>query len=127
EMSGAEGFNSDGTPKKGGGKGGAQSGGTPGSGEGAGLGGPGHGVGGKIPPVGAPTPGKKLDTLIPGQKGKGEQLITPYRGTPDASDPKASYYETYPSARRAAEDALTKERIPPGHQKQVKEYFDSIQ
>src|SRR2546427_8056545 len=81
EMSGTEGFNADGTPKNGGGKGGSQAGSTAGpGGAGPGLGGPGHGGGGKIPPLGAPTPGKKGDTLIPGQKSKGEQLVTPYRG-----------------------------------------------
>jgi hypothetical protein len=65
--------------------------------------------------------------MIPGQKGPGEQLVMPYRGSADPTDPKASYYETYPSARRAAEDALNKERVPPGHQKQVKDYFEAIQ
>jgi hypothetical protein len=122
EMSGSDGFKANGSP--GGGKPGGN---KPGSGAGGALGGPGRGAGGKIPPVGAPTPGKKIDTMIAGQKGKGEQLIIPYRGAPDTADPKAAWYETYPSARRAAEDALNKERIPPGHQKQVKEYFEAIQ
>jgi hypothetical protein len=124
EMTGADGFNANGTAKNGSSNGQK---GSSSSSPGPGLGGPGLGVGGKIPPIGAPTPGKKIDTMIPGQKGKGEQLVIPYRGSPDVSDPKASYYATYPSARQAAEDALNKERIPPGHQKQVKEYFDAIQ
>jgi hypothetical protein len=122
EMAGADGFKPSGAPNSG--KPGAN-GGSPGGG--GALGGPGRGAGGKIPPVGPPTPGKRVDTMIQGQKGKGEQLVMPYRGVPDPADPRASWYETYPSAKRAAEDALNKERIPPGHQKQVKEYFEAIQ
>lgn len=122
EMTGPDGFKANGSP--GGGKPGNSGNG---SGSGGALGGPGRGAGGKIPPVGAPTPGKKIDTLIPGQKGKGEQLLIPFRGGPDRADPKAAWYETYPNARRAAEDALNKEQIPPGHQQQVKEYFEAIQ
>jgi hypothetical protein len=122
EMTGPDGFAGEGAPK--GGSSGGQ-GSIPGS-SGA-LSGPGRGAGGKIPPVGAPTPGKRIDTLVPGQKGKGEQLVMPFRGAPDPTDPKAAWYETYPSAKRAAEDALDKERIPPGHRKQVKEYFEAIQ
>jgi hypothetical protein len=122
EMSGEDGFKADGSAR-----GGKPDSSGSGSGAGGALGGPGRGAGGKIPPIGAPTPSKKIDTMIAGQKGKGEQLIIPYRGAPDRADPKAAWYETYPSARRAAEDALNKEHIPPGHQQQVKEYFEAIQ
>src|SRR4051812_3583867 len=74
EMSGPDGFQAQGSSP--GGKAGGQS---PGAGAGGALGGPGQGAGGKIPPIGAPTPGKRIDTMIPGQKGKGEQLVIPYR------------------------------------------------
>src|SRR5947207_4210554 len=76
EMSGSDGFNPDGTPRKSGSQPGPAASrepraASPGSGPGLGQQ-AGHGVGGKIPPVGAPTPGKKIDTLVRGQIGKGE-------------------------------------------------------
>jgi hypothetical protein len=122
EMQGADGFNPDGSLKAGQGKGGRPSGG----GSGGGLGGPGIGVGGKVPPVGGPMPGKKIDTMIKGTKGPGEEMVRPFRGSPDRANPRASYYDVYPSARQAAEDALNKEPIPAGYKKQVKDYFDAI-
>jgi hypothetical protein len=126
EMQGAEGFNPDGSAKSGQGQGqGGRPGGS-GSGVGGGLGGPGIGVGGKVPPVGGPMPGKKIDTMIKGMKGPGEEMVRPFRGSPDRANPHASYYDVYPSARRAAEDALSKEPIPAGYKRQVKEYFDAI-
>jgi hypothetical protein len=126
EMQGSEGFNPDGSAKssQGQGKGGQPSRSVGGSG--GGLGGPGIGVGGKVPPVGGPMPGKKIDTMVKGTKGPGEEMIRPFRGSPDRANPRASYYDVYPSARQAAEDALNKEPIPSGYKKQVKEYFDAI-
>lgn len=73
-----------------------------------------------------PSGGKKLDTLVRGTKGQGPELVRPVRGAPDRADPRASYYEVYPSARRAAEDALSREEVPAGYRKPVKEYFESI-
>jgi hypothetical protein len=122
EMNGLDGFKPEGAAQ--GGKPGGQG---AGAGSGGALGGPGRGAGGKIPPVGPPQSGKRIETMVPGQQGKGEQLVIPYRGAPDTADPKAAWYETYPSARRSAEDAISRERIPPGHQHQVKEYFEAIQ
>lgn len=126
EMQGSDGFNPDGSAKsgQGQGKGGQPSG--AGGGSGGGLGGPGIGVGGRVPPVGGPMPGKKIDTMVKGTKGPGEEMIRPFRGSPDRANPRASYYDVYPSARQAAEDALNKEPIPSGYKKQVKEYFDAI-
>jgi hypothetical protein len=93
---------------------------------GGGMGGPGIGMGGKTPPAGGPLNVKKGDTMVRGMKGQGESLNRSVRGGPDRADPNASYYEVYPSARRAAEDALSKEQVPAGYKRQVKEYFDSI-
>jgi len=100
------------------------------SGKGGGKGSPaGGGVGGWggfRPPAGAPTPSKKLDTMVKGQKGKGPELITPFRGAPDRSDTKTPYYSVNPTALRQAEDALAKEDVPAAYRKPVKEYFEGI-
>jgi len=93
---------------------------------GGGMGGPGIGAGGKVPRPQGPLGVSKTDSLIPGTPGKGPELVRPVRGAPDRADPRASYYEVYPSARRAAEDALSREQVPSGYRKPVKEYFDSI-
>jgi hypothetical protein len=58
--------------------------------------------------------------------GRGPELVRPVRGAPDRANPRASYYEVYPPARRAAEEALSREQIPSGYRKPVKEYFESI-
>ena len=100
-----------------GGKG--QPGGKPGPG---GVG----GWGGFRPPAGSPTPSKKLDTLVKGVKGKGPELVTPFRGAPDRSDTKTPYYSVTPTALRQAEDALTKEDVPAAYRKSVKQYFEGI-
>ena len=118
EMQGADGFAATGNGQ----------GGKPvaAAGIGGALGGPGIGAGGKVAPV-QPMPGvTKTDTMVRGMKGKGEELSRPFRGSPDQVDSRASYYDVYPGARRAAEDALNKEQIPASHRKQVKEYFDAI-
>ena len=93
---------------------------------GGGMGGPGIGNGAKSPPAGKPLNVKKSDTMVRGMKGQGESLTRGVRGGPDRADPNASYFDVYPSARRAAEDALSKEQVPAGYKRQVKEYFDSI-
>jgi hypothetical protein len=106
------------------GKGSTQTG--PPLGIGGGMGGPGIGMGGKSPAAGKPSNVKKIDTMVKGTKGQGESTLRSVRGGPDRIDPSASYYEVYPNARRAAEDALNKEQVPAGFKRQVKEYFDSI-
>lgn len=119
EMQGKDQFSPSGQAKggKGGGKGSMV--GVPG-GSGAG------GWGGYRPPAGAPTPSKKLDTMVKGVKGKGPELITPFRGKPDRSDTKTPYYSVNPTALRQAEDALAKEDVPAAYRKPVKEYFEGI-
>jgi len=119
-MTGADGFSASGQAKPGKGQpGGSKSGGgKPGSGAG--------GWGGFRPPFGSPTPSKKIDTLVKGVKGKGPELITPFRGSPDRSDSKTPYYQVSPTALRQAEDALAKEEVPAAYRKAVKEYFEGI-
>jgi hypothetical protein len=117
EMQGQDGFSQSGQAKSGQGQG--QPGGRPG-GTGAG------GWGGFRPPAGSPTPSKKIDTMVKGQKGKGPELVTPFRGAPDRSDSKAPYYAVTPSALRQAEDALTREEVPAAYRRSVKQYFEGI-
>ena len=117
-MQGSDSFGMSGQAKSGqAGKG--QPGGKPGPG---GVG----GWGGFRPPAGSPTPSKKLDTLVKGVKGKGPELVTPFRGAPDRSDTKTPYYSVTPTALRQAEDALTKEDVPAAYRKSVKQYFEGI-
>jgi hypothetical protein len=122
-MQGKDGFNQDGTAGKNQaqGKGKGKNGGPPGSG-GGGAG----GWGGFRPPAGAPTPSKKIDTLVKGRKGEGPELITPFRGAPDRTDSKAPYYAVTPSALRQAEDAVAKEEVPAAYRKSVKDYFEGL-
>jgi hypothetical protein len=122
EMQGKDGFNQDGSMAGGQsqGKGKGKPGGPQGAGGGAG------GWGGFRPPAGAPTPSKKVDTMVKGQKGKGPELVTPFRGAPDRTDSKTPYYEVNPTALRQAEDALAKEEVPAAYRKPVKEYFEGI-
>jgi hypothetical protein len=64
--------------------------------------------------------------LVKGVKGKGPELVTPFRGAADRSDSKAPYYAVTPSALRQAEDALAKEEVPAAYRKPVREYFEGI-
>jgi hypothetical protein len=120
EMQGQDSFSQSGQAKSGQGGGKGQPGGKPGAGTGAG------GWGGFRPPAGAPTPSKKLDTMVKGVKGKGTELVTPFRGAPDRSNSKTPYYAVSPTALRQAEDALTKEDVPAAYRKSVKRYFEGI-
>lgn len=117
-MQGQDGFSPGGKAKSGSGKGKGQ----PGSGQPNGAG----GWGGFRPPAGAPTPSKKIDTMVKGARGKGPELVTPFRGAPDRSDSKTPYYQVSPTALRQAEDALAKEEVPAAYRKSVKQYFEGI-
>jgi hypothetical protein len=118
-MQGSDSFGANGRAKSGKGGGKGSPAGVPG-GSGAG------GWGGFRPPAGSPTPSKKLDTMVKGVKGKGSELITPFRGSPDRSDTKTPYYSVSPTALRQAEDALAKEEVPAAYRKSVKQYFEGI-
>jgi hypothetical protein len=45
---------------------------------------------------------------------------------PQADNAKSDYFKVYESAKKEAEDAVAKEQIPHGYQKQVKDYFESL-
>jgi hypothetical protein len=119
-MQGADSFSASGQAKSGNGHGQGPKTNAHGAGGGAG------GWGGFRPPAGAPTPSKKLDTMVKGVKGKGPELVTPFRGNPDRSDSKTPYYSVNPTALRQAEDALSKEDVPAAYRNSVKQYFEGI-
>jgi hypothetical protein len=70
----------------------------------------------------------KKDTLVKGMDDpRGKKISRSYMGTPDPSQDKAAYYEVVPERIKAAEASLNREEIPLSHQKQVRDYYDSIQ
>lgn len=93
---------------------------------GSGMGGAGIGAGGQAPKSPGPSGVGKTDSRVTGRLGQGPQVVSPVRGAADRAEARASYSEVYPSARRAAEEALTREQVPAGYRRPVKEYFESI-
>ena len=59
-----------------------------------------------------------------GNDGESERLQTKTEAKGGAA--KTPYYDVYESYRRDAEDAISREDVPPAYQAPVKEYFDSI-
>ena len=59
-----------------------------------------------------------------GNEGETEQL--PTRGEAQNGPVKTPYYEVYESYKKDAEDAVSKETIPPAYKQPVKEYFESL-
>ena len=50
------------------------------------------------------------------------------KGAPDTAAPASvPYTAVFPSYKKAAENALSKERVPAAYRKRVKDYFDSLQ
>jgi len=67
------------------------------------------------------------DTRIRGREGPGREQSTAVRGAPQRQSSSAPYYEVYDAYARQAEDALAREDIPRSHERQVRDYFRSIQ
>ena len=67
------------------------------------------------------------DTKIRGQDGPGRETETPIRGAPERQPSMAPYYEVYDAYAQEAEDALAREDIPRSYERQVRDYFRSIQ
>lgn len=93
-----------------------------GQGNGAGLGsgrGPGFGpdLKGEMDPV-KTKPDAKL--------GKGKAVKTLFKGKPTKGELTTEYEETYRGQIENAEDALTKDDIPAGYKRYVRDYFDAI-
>ncbi len=53
-------------------------------------------------------------------------LMNEQKQLPQASQAHSPYFRVYDSAKKEAEEALAKEQIPHAYQKQVKDYFESL-
>jgi hypothetical protein len=69
---------------------------------------------------------QKQISRIKGQLGRGdvEQLQT--EGDSKGGPVKTPYYDVYETYKKDADDAVSKEVIPPAYKQPVKDYFDSI-
>jgi hypothetical protein len=63
---------------------------------------------------------------VRGKKGAGKSDYSQVRGAPERSGASRPYYEVYSSYQRAAEEALSREEVPPAYKKHVRDYFDSL-
>jgi len=96
---------------------------------GGGMGGPGHGTGGMVGELPEGDVGFK-PTLLPGEMTKGKALMgVLQKGTPDEGAESELEYitEAFVAVRQEAEEALTKEEIPPGSKEFVRQYFGSLE
>jgi len=68
-------------------------------------------------------------TRVRGQmRPTGEMLTTTETGAPEtASDSHVPYYEVVGEYSRAAEEALSREEVPPSYRKTVRAYFQALQ
>jgi hypothetical protein len=73
-----------------------------------------------------PATRKKIDRVQGkyGEEGETEQL--PTKTEAKGGPVKTPYYEVYESYNKDAEDAVSKEKIPPAYKQPVKDYFESI-
>lgn len=73
-----------------------------------------------------PATRKKIDRVQGkyGEEGETEQL--PTRTEAKGGPVKTPYYEVYESYKKDAEDAVSKEAVPPAYKQPVKDYFESI-
>jgi hypothetical protein len=67
------------------------------------------------------------DVRVRGQRNPGRSIETPVRGAPDRQPAMAPYFEVYAAYAKEAEEALAREDIPRSHQREVRDYFRSIQ
>ena len=69
---------------------------------------------------------KKMDRITGkmGDSGEVEQL--PTRTEAEGGPVRTPYYDVYESYKKDAEDAVSKEVVPPAYKQTVKEYFDSL-
>ena len=67
------------------------------------------------------------DRKFRGQVGQGREQSTPVRGAPERQSSQAPYYEVYEAYAQEAEDAMAREDIPRPYERQVRDYFRSIQ
>jgi hypothetical protein len=67
------------------------------------------------------------DRKFHGQMGQGSERSTTVRGAPERQSSSAPYYEVYQAYAQEAEDAMAREDIPRPYERQVRDYFRSIQ
>jgi len=67
------------------------------------------------------------DRKFRGQMGRGREQSTPVRAAPERQASQAPYYEVYEAYAKEAEDAMAREDIPRPYERQVRDYFRSIQ
>jgi hypothetical protein len=73
-----------------------------------------------------PKPQSKI-TRVKGKYGPdGEVEKLPTRTEAQGGPVTTPYYEVYESYKKDAEDAISKESVPPAYKQPVKEYFDSL-
>ncbi len=74
-----------------------------------------------------PATRKKIDRVMGkmGDSGEAEQL--PTRTEAKGGAVNTPYYDVYESYKKDAEDAVTKDVVPPAYKQPVKDYFDSLE
>ncbi len=59
--------------------------------------------------------------------GRGRMTVVgTVKGDPGKASPSTAYGEAFSAYQQEADDALTKEEIPPGQKDAVREYFESV-
>ena len=72
-------------------------------------------------------PTQKKLTRINGKMGNSGQMERiPIRSDAKGGPVKTPYYDVYESYRKDAEDAVSRDAVPPAYKQPVKSYFDSI-
>lgn len=73
-----------------------------------------------------PATRKKIDRVTGKYSDNGEMEQLPTKTEAKGGPVKTPYYEVYESYKKDAEDAVTKETVPPAYKQPVKDYFESI-
>jgi hypothetical protein len=69
---------------------------------------------------------KKMDRITGKMGNNGEVEQLPTRTEAEGGPVRTPYYDVYESYKKDAEDAVSKEVVPPAYKQPVKEYFDSL-
>ena len=90
--------------------------------------GPRGGFGSGPRPLAPPGPVNTKDSRAPSKVGEGKILATQFlRGMPpDDAQAKMEYQQVLDAAQKDAEDAISREDIPPEYREKIKEYFEDL-
>ncbi len=69
---------------------------------------------------------QKIDRVKGKWGGSGEMEQLPTKGEAKGGQARTPYYDVYESYKRDAEDAVSRESVPPAYKQPVKDYFESI-